>query len=238
MYSVICPNKYPDVIAPLVRSIHQKIPNIPAVIVIADGHENDYGFRKILYDDPHFVYSRAMNLGIRATSGDLILLNDDCKLLEWNFFDRLAQFAYAKPEIGILSPLIMGCVGNPVQRWHERNQRWRPDMDFIDVREPDPVCFPCVYIKRKVFDDAGLMDEAIAGYGYDDLKMCQVARAAGWKTMVTQRITIQHADGSAALGEGRGKSWATSYMRRWEGGAPPGPEIIDYLNRRIKKGSV
>lgn len=238
MYGVIIPNRFADVIAPLTRSIHEKIPCPPRIIIMADNHTNGYGFEMIPYTEPHFCFAQSVNMGIKALGNlDVIIANDDLVLLEWNFFDRLAQLAYADPKVGILSPLIMGCAGNPAQRYHERERYWTPDKDFINVKEPNPVCFPCVYVKREVFNQAGLLNEHHAGYGGDDIEMCRVARAAGWKTAITQRITIQHGDGSEALGEGRGKSWATSFARRWKGGTPPHTEIAEYLNRkeRLKK---
>jgi hypothetical protein len=237
MYAVVIPNRFEDVIRPLLASIVRKIPAPFRAGIIMDGHTRDYGYLGLPYDDPHFSFARAVNIGIQAFQGqDIVLLNDDCVVLEWNFFDRLAQLAYADPMIGILSPLIVGCVGNPVQRWHEQCMYWTPEMDFIDVPAPSPVCFPCVYIKRQVFETAGLLNERIAGYGRDDVEFCQATRAAGWKTVVTQRLLIQHADGSPAVGEGRGKSWATSFMRRWpNSGAPSQQEINAYLLRRTQE---
>lgn len=236
MFGVVIANRFPDVIAPLVTSIHEKIRGLPPIIVVMDGHKNNYGFKGIPYDDPHFSFPRAVNIGIRALPDkDIILMNDDCRLLEWNFFNRFRELAYADPECGILSPLVMGCVGNEVQRWHEREANWTPDMDFITVKEPYPVCFPCVYLKRKMINQIGSMNEQIAGYGYDDHDLCSRARMSGWKTMVTQRVTIQHADGTAALGEGRGRSWATSFMRRWPGrGTPTQKEMEEYIRRNVK----
>jgi GT2 family glycosyltransferase len=233
MYGVVIPNRFPDIITPLIQSIHEKIPLPPPIIIIMDGHNNDYGFKGIPYDDPHFAFARAVNIGIRALPDkDIVLTNDDCRILEWNFFNRLRELAYADPLCGILSPLIVGCVGNAVQRWHERDRHWTPEVDFINVAAPSPVCFPCVYLKRRMLDHIGLMNERIAGYGYDDHDLSSRARRGGWKTMVTQRVIIQHADGSAALGEGRGKSWASSFMKRWPGrGTPTTTEIEDYLKR-------
>jgi hypothetical protein len=229
MYSVIVPNRFSDVIQPLLESVKQKIPVPPQVVIIMDGHSNDYGYLGLPYDEPHFCFSRAVNIGIRAFPGhDICIANDDIRLLEWNFFDRLSELAYADPKCGIMSPLIVGCAGNPVQRWHEQCMHWTPEIDFIDT---EPVCFPCVYIKRQVFETAGLLNERIAGYGRDDVEFTQRTRAAGWKTMVTQRLIVQHADGSPALGEGRGKSWATSYARRWPNGIPPQGEVNAYLRR-------
>jgi len=236
MYGVIIPNRFEDVIDPLVRSIYDKIPNKPPIVIIADGHERDYGFSKVVYDDKHFVFSRAINLGLDALEGmDVILLNDDCVVLEWNFFDFLHRYAYSNDNIGLLSPMIVGAVGNPVQWWYARERLWKTTDDFIEVKEPEPICFPCVYIKRKALDRAGRMNEHIAGYGFDDHDMCTRIRRSGFKTAVTQRLIIQHGDGSDAMADGRGKSWATSFMRRWEAGSAPVSEIADYLKRYAEK---
>lgn len=235
-FGIVIPNRYEDIIDPLILSINVRIPHKPPIVIVADGHTRDYGFQMVAYDDKHFVFSRAVNLGMNQLPGrDIILLNDDCRIIEWNFFDRLEQLAYADDKIGILSPLILGCVGNEAQRWHERHLYWKPEKDFINVMEPNAVCFPCVFLKRKMIDEIGSMNESIASYGKDDIDYCWRARRAGWKTMVTQRTTILHGDGSAALGEGRGKSWSVSYSRRWKGGVPSTAEVVDYLNRRKRE---
>ena len=240
MFTVVIPHKYEDVIQPLLASIKRKLPKEglhTPIVFVADGHDRNYGFKSVPYNESHFSFSRAVNIGIRSSGefSDIILLNDDCVILEWNFFERLAQLAYAHEKIGILSPLVVGCVGNPLQRWYERDQFWTPDRDFIDVPSPNPVCFPCVYIKRIVFNTAGMMNEWIASYGRDDDDMCERARAAGWRTTVTQRLIVQHGDGSADLGSGRGTSWNASFMRRY-GGTPTEVEIREYHDRLLKEG--
>jgi GT2 family glycosyltransferase len=223
-----------------VKSINQFIPDPkPEIVVVADGHKNDYGFRREDYPDPFFVFSKAVNIGIRTLPDkDIILLNDDCILLEENFFERLHILATGGiPTMGILSPLVVGCVGNHLQRWHERKQYWPEGTTLQHVNRDQAVCFPCVHISRKMLNRIGLMDESIADYGRDDWKLCMNARRNGWKTSVTSLLRIQHGDGSEALGEGRGRSWSTSYVRRWRGGRPPSHQITDYLVRNgIAKG--
>lgn len=240
MYSIVIPNRYESAISPLLKSIKEKIPAhpacIPPIIIVADGHDRNYGYKMVQYDEIHFAFSRAANLGIKAAppQADIILLNDDCVLLEWNFFERFAQFA-RDTDFGILSPLIVGCVGNPLQRWHERNMYWRPQDDFMEVRAPHPVCFPCVYIKRSLLDKVGLMNEWIAGYGNDDGNMCQRARDHGFRTGVTQRFIIQHGDGSRDMADGRGRSWSVSFVKRYKTGTPQDAEIRSYHERLVKE---
>jgi len=237
MYSIVIPNRYEEAITPLLESIPKKIPPHPAfkppIIIVADGHDRDYGFKMVRYDDEHFVFSRAINMGIKAAppEADIIIMNDDTALLEYNFFERLVGMSQADERIGILSPLIVGCVGGMAQRWYDRDKFWTPDMDFIHVPEPYPVCFPCVFIRRDMLNEIGLMNEWIAGYGADDQNLCQRAREKGWKTSVTQRVVLQHGDGSSMLEEGRGASWNYSFMRRYGPQGPPDDAVQEYHKR-------
>lgn len=215
-FGIIIPNRYPDIIAPLVRSFAQFEPDV-RVIVIANGHANGYGFEMLPLDDP-FIYSKAANLGMRALDPlDVILLNDDCVLLENRCLTRLAYLGKAHENAGILSPLIKGCAGNPLQRWHEREKYWTPHQVIQHQLGTMPICFPCVWIARKLIDRIGLMDETVTNYGRDDDEYCNRARAAGFFTSVTSWVTVQHGDGGVELGEGRGKTWSLSFARRLRG---------------------
>jgi hypothetical protein len=208
MFGVVIPNRYEDIVSPLIESINRFTSDPkPEVVIVADGHRNNYGFRCVPYTDKHFAFSRSANLGIKALGRkDIVLLNDDCRLLEHGFFLRLAGMAHAHPDVG--------CVGNPSQRWHERKKHWGSDGEaYQDVTGAQFLCFPCVYIKRRMLDQIGLMNEGIVDYGFDDKDLCDRARAAGWRTTITRSLKIQHGDGSSRLGDGCGQSWSLSFAR-------------------------
>jgi hypothetical protein len=234
-YSVVIPNKYEDVITPLIDSIHKYVPgNKPDILVVSDNHDRNYGFRNVVYDDKFFMFAKAVNLGIANTpkNHDILLLNDDCRLLEDNFFDRFWQAAQAHPRMGILSPLVVGCVGTPQQRWHERHIHWGKTQQYYEIKGKEGICFPCVYISRRLLESVGGLREAFYRYGGEDLELSQRARSVGFKTAVTSLLKIQHADGSEDLGDGRGKSWSVSYMRRFPGGSPSEQEVNEYIRSR------
>lgn len=220
-FSVVVPNRYADIIQPLVRSVRQHYPNsYPRILIVANGHQNGYGFWRVDYpvSKDKFNFSKAVNLGINSfPDDDIILLNDDCVLLEDMFFHKLRDVAYEDEQIGILSPLIKGCVGNKLQRWHERERWWGPNQRFTDVHGKDPVCFPCVYLKRAMIKEIGPLNEmiqVITGYGGDDDEYCIRARRKNWKTTITSCLTIQHGNGGPELDEGYGKTWSTSFARK------------------------
>jgi len=213
-YMVVIPNRYPDVIAPLIESIKRWTAKPYPVVVIANGHHNGYGFWRMDYPPINFVYAKAVNYGIRHYEDcDIILLNDDCVLLQMDFFDELSKLAYIDDECGILSPLIKGGVGNKFQYWYDRHKLWAPDQGFKLITGVEPVCFPCVYLKRKMIKEIGALKETIPGYGGDDNEYCIRAREYGWKTAITSLLTIQHGDGGPELHDGCGKTWSVSFAR-------------------------
>jgi GT2 family glycosyltransferase len=215
-FGVVILNKYVEVILPLLESIRCFIPPHPRIVIVADGHSDGYGYETVYYRSENFCFAAAANLGIRALgTEDVILLNDDCVILEENFFSRLHIFGSTFPEVGILSPLVVGCVGNPLQRWHEADKYWHIGAEPIKFTN-DTVCFVCAWLSRRMLNDIGLLNENIKRrYGYEDDEMCRRARAAGWQTAVTSTMMVQHGDGGTELGSGWGKSWSTSFARRY-----------------------
>ena len=210
-YTVLVANRYPDIIVPLVKSIKKYEPDAN-VLVLADHHNNNYGFRALSHSLDTFQFSVVMNMGIEACPyDDIILLNDDCVLLEPTF-GPLFEVSAKYPSVGILSPLIRGCVGNVLQRYHEQAKWWAADETIKFVWGNKPVCFPCVLLRRDMIRKIGLLDETIEGYGFDDNEYCERARRMGWDTAVTSRVIVQHGDGARDLT--RGKTWSLSFARK------------------------
>jgi len=85
MFRVIVPNKYPDIIQPLLESVKLYEPDTK-LLIVANDHKNDYGHDMIEYDQDQFVFSHAVNQGVSAIGdANIICLNDDCVLLEPTF---------------------------------------------------------------------------------------------------------------------------------------------------------
>jgi GT2 family glycosyltransferase len=212
-YSVVILNRYPDIIAPLLESIalHEP-PPLPKILIVTDGHDNGCGYEHTRYDREQFIFSHAANIGFRHTEpDDVILLNDDIRLLAPTF-RQLRAAMDENPEIGILSPLIDGGVGNEKQyAMRIRGKIDIPKFTFSDSLPEDYICFPMVYLRRKMLDEIGEMDESLVTYGRDDADLCMRAKAAGWKAAVLNRVVVKHGHGGE-LGE-HGRNWSASYAR-------------------------
>ena len=134
-----------------------------------------------------FVFAANVNRGIRERAeGDVILLNDDAVLLTRNGFDLLAEEGRAEVEYGIVSASVYGFVGNPEQKYRGVNvQGFRQALRKT-------VAFVCVYIRREIINEIGLLDERMVDYGFEDALYCLRLRKAGYKLGVSGRCVVEH----------------------------------------------
>lgn len=210
-YTVVIPNRFEDIIKPLLASI-KKFEDDPKVLIVADRHNNDYGYSKVDLEGK-FSFAHSANTGIlSAGEDDIILMNDDVRLL-MPTFKRLQKIAYADPKTGILSPMVDGGCGNLFMRARQMKKVWPSDtsIHYCNGLGGDRITFACVYIKRKLLDEIGLFDEGFANYGYDDADMCIRTIKAKWKLAITNRLTVQHGTGGDKFI--RGQNWNSSYVR-------------------------
>jgi GT2 family glycosyltransferase len=194
---------------------------LPVTFLIADGHDRQYsGITTLLYKDPLFVFAKAVNMGIKALlTKDVILVNDDCQVIQPDFFRKLATYAAFHPDIGILSSLIRGKVGNDLQRWTPKTREC-----LFEYENAIGICFPCVFLRRKMINQIGLLNEGFVDYGGEDTEYCTRARAAGWRTAVVTNLVIQHGDDASPLSPSFNKRW-------WRRGKPTDQEIELYFMR-------
>ncbi len=118
---------------------------------------------KIVWCNEPLGYSRATNEGIKvATTDHIILLNNDCLLLEQPknlWLDILVKPFYNNPKCGI-SCLIRGFS--------------EPANHFFAV-------FFCVMVHRKVFNTIGLLNTDYGVGGGEDTEFCIEAERAGFE---------------------------------------------------------
>lgn len=188
----------------LAKRLKESVPNVP--IYVESTPEGEA-----------FCFARNANRAIRAFPNDsIILVNDDVVQTEPDTFGRMADIATAHSTYGIVGTMVRGGVGNPFQDAALKNRLWHPEWRKLDLnghaKDVPAVCFVCVYLKRRMIDEIGLLDESFTGYGFDDVDYCIRARRAGWKTIIAGEIEVQHGDGSPTE-NGRGRSWSLSYAR-------------------------
>jgi FkbM family methyltransferase len=176
-YSVVIPtyNHCDDLLKPLVDSIikYTNLDNIEFIIVANGCTDNTKAYVeslgapfKLVWSTDAIGYTKATNLGIKECNSEfVILLNNDTELLSQTKNDwlKILGAPFADEKVGMVGPLEM----------------------FDRYSNHHVLIFFCVMIRKKLFDELGLLDEIYSPGGGEDIDFTIRAQKAGWKTMPT-----------------------------------------------------
>jgi GT2 family glycosyltransferase len=178
-------------LVPCVQSLLRNEPALPPdhIIVVDDGARSEAEAQlpplRWLQGIKPFVYARNANLGITEAGSDVILLNDDARLLTLHGFTSLSEQMRRRPRVGICSAGIRGTVGNPRQIISGSDQ-FRLEKKML--------AFVCVYIPKATYERLGPLDERFTGYGFEDNDYCARAIAAGLQLGVWDGCAVDHSE--------------------------------------------
>lgn len=201
--SIVTMSYYCDIFERLRISLDLHEPSARKIVVTSgemNGVELD-GWTMVKGPSP-FQFSKAANIGIaEAERDDVLLVNDDCEFT-MPMTGLLQSLCSKDSRIGVLSPQIIGSVGNPIQG---PRMPLQSAVTFCSQR----VCFVCIYIPRRIIDSVGLLDERFTGYGADDTDYCRRVQVKGSRLAVTPLVKVNHG------GFGTGKlNCSSSYLRQ------------------------
>ncbi len=143
-----------------------------------------------------FNWSLLNNRGVRASSGDVVvLLNNDIECIDPAWLDHLVR-ACLDPAVGaagarLLYPdgtlqhagVLIGPGARAAHRWSEAGER--------GIRPVSAVTGACMAFRRSVFDRLGGLDEALP-VTWNDLDFCLRARAAGLDVVLCSDSVLRH----------------------------------------------
>lgn len=142
----------------------------------------------IVHDRNGDGFSKTINQGMRAATGDVMLLNDDIEWFQYGWLDILRRALYERPEYGIVGPSGKSsttpmCYG------------WAGAHGLIEV---DHLPFWCVLVKRALIDQIGYLDEDFIHYGSDNY-YSKCARRAGYFSVWVQDVYLKHTHHGSGL---------------------------------------
>lgn len=171
---VICTRNRPDTIVQAVQSVLDN--RYPSFDVIVVDQSTTPATKDLLAPlaaaDPRLRYwhtakpglSRAYNLGIRATSGDVVACTDDDCLVPHDWLARIA-FAFAQdPEAGLLYGQVFAARGSA--RPSGIIPDWKiPRAARLGREDPFKICGMGANfaVRRRTFDQIGGFDEVLGG---------------------------------------------------------------------------
>ncbi|MBI3048784.1 MAG: glycosyltransferase family 2 protein [Acidobacteria bacterium] len=163
-------------------------------------------------------FARASNLGIRQTSGELVLLLNPDTAVRAGALDALIRVIDARPDVAVIGPRLLDEHGRPelsfgsmIGPWAELRQKALVIGSQRGVplarayvcrltarpREVDWVSGACLLVRRADADAVGLMDERYFLYA-EDVDFCAAIRARGRTVLFTPAAEVVHLRGRSA----------------------------------------
>jgi FkbM family methyltransferase len=174
-------------------------------------------------------FPAACNQGIRAATGQQILLLNNDTLVTPCWLRRLLRALYAAPEVGLAGPcsnLVSGPQQVPVA--------YDEDLEGLDgfawdwgkahnrqLQDTDRLVGFCLLFRREVVDKVGLLDERFGIGNFEDDDYCRRALRAGYRLVIARDAFIHHFGGRTFVGSGvdYGTLLATNrelYRQKWQ----------------------
>lgn len=246
--SVIVPTKFRiDLLAKALEGLSRRTgyPNLEVVVV--DNGSTDKRLPGVLeharkaFDLIHvrdmgkFNFSRLVNLGVRTSSGEIILLmNDDVEPTQWGWLHRMIESAMS-PDVGAVGARLLfpdrtiqhagvsmgigGICGHLWKGLREEDALRCPYVVYPGERMA--VTGACLAVRRDVFDRAGGFDEAAFPVALNDIDFCLRVRALGLRNIYRGDAVLIHHESQS-----RGQDSETAERRRRAGG-----EVAAFLSR-------
>jgi O-antigen biosynthesis protein len=157
---------------------------------------------KIVSVTEPFNFSRMINLGVEASSGDMVLLlNNDVEFRSPGAL-AVAMESAARPDVGVVGSKLLypdltiqhagvliakGPVDNPVMAMHIGLGAQPGSRGYLDLyshpRNLEAVTGAFMMLRREVFDMVGGFDEVSLPVEYNDIDFCLRVREAGQRVL-------------------------------------------------------
>jgi GT2 family glycosyltransferase len=177
---------------------------------------------RVIENRANIGFARANNIGIRASSGEnILLLNNDTIVLP-GAIDRLLAILEARPDVAVVGPrlvdgsgraeLSFGRMIGPFAEFRQKRLARSTQVEALTRREhsPDWVSGACLLVRRADAEAVGLLDERFFMYT-EDVDFCASIRARGRRILFTPEVEIVHLRGRS--GSSAPKATADAYRR-------------------------
>lgn len=240
------------------RSLQTTGTDLPLGVTVVDNASADGLVDAVRSRHPHVTvhalatnggFAAGVNHGLRATSGDLVLLlNPDTEVLP-GAIDKLADVLAADPRAGLAGPRLVDPGGRPDHNAKRsfptpsaalRHFLGRGGSGYAatDVPEDaratvDALSGSCMLARRSAIEEVGLLDPGYWMYG-EDLDWCRRFQQVGWRSIYVGDATIVHVKHGVS-GQRRGPrlNWAFHramgrFYRKFESGRRPWLDVLVY----------
>jgi O-antigen biosynthesis protein len=191
----------------------------PATLLLYADLQKQHGAR-ILKIEGRFNFSRMVNLGVAATTAEVVmLLNNDVEVTQPHQVEMMIGHAM-RPEVGVVGACLLyandtvqhaGVIlrpgpdsEHPVLTHHVLRGSAKHSAGYLHalrtVRNYQAVTGAIIATRRAVFDHVGGFDEVNLPVEYNDVDYCLRARAAGFRVISLPTEGIIHPESSTRGG--------------------------------------
>lgn len=186
---------------------------------------------KVFVNSSNLGFPKAVNQGIKQSTGDyLVLLNPDTTV-EKNFITNSLEFYSNYPDAGVMGPLFKNPDGTKQgsvfpeptllsfvkEFWLRKgkiNEKYVPNSDSPQV--VNCVSGGCMVIPRSTINKIGLLTEKVFMY-YEDLDYCRRIRSSGLKVYFNPNIVIIHQHGESSKKSTKSLSYLVNSSKWYNG---------------------
>lgn len=173
----------------------------------------------LIQNERNLGFAAANNQAIRRTSGRVVaLLNPDTRVTK-GALKRMVDWMDAHPHAGIAGPKLLNPDGSTqpsVRRfpglldqsmillkahrlWPDApplNRYRATDFDETKEQDVDQLMGAALFVRREVFEDIGLLDEAFFIW-FEEVDFCKRAKDAGWRVVYVPSAAVRHQGGAS-----------------------------------------
>jgi GT2 family glycosyltransferase len=199
-------------------------------------------------------FAAANNIGIRATSGDLVLLLNSDTIVPPGAIDGLVTALRRSPDAAAAGPrlvdgdgvpeLSFGDMVEPFAEWRQKrlltaaaggNRRARATIAARTGApcHPDWVSGACLLVRRDDAEAVGLLDERYFMY-LEDVDFCAALRARGRRILFVPDVTVTHLRGRSrqAAPAATQQAYRASHRAFYAKHHPRWARLLDWYLRR------
>ena len=170
---------------------------------IGENIKKKFSWVDVTINKKNFGFSKSNNIGIKKAVKEynpdyVLLLNDDTEMVRENWLKRMIKFGESDEKIGILGCKIiypdksLQNIGGKVRRWKIDKITKFKEGEIIEV---DHVMGAFMFIKKKVINKIGFLDEDFSPYLLEDTDYCLRAKEEGFKIKSISSVEIIHKKG-------------------------------------------
>ncbi|WP_379968833.1 glycosyltransferase family 2 protein [Epilithonimonas sp. UC225_85] len=215
-----------DLLRNCILSIKKYIQDLEYEIIVVDNNSPDSEWKNLISEfpdvnfialDKNFGFSKANNIGVKASKGEYIyILNPDTEL-EGYYFQDILDFADHQEKFGALGLRMHDAQGkflpeskrsvpaliNSFEKLftklsNDSKTYYRNDIGESEIAEVEVMTGANLLMKKSVYEEVGGFDEHYFMYG-EDIDLCYTILRKGYKNFYYGKASILHYKGESTV---------------------------------------